>query len=834
MHHTTNMIKSRIFALCFAALGVFASHADTIRVERAKLYGPFELLRTYETDSVNMKGEKLNARKDFTSANGISMICQRPSKLYVEHGDALAGAPNGSVRVLTFSITSQRFGKISLSAKKMKDLKIFVNGKEQGSSMQLEPGTTDVALLCISDTISKDTFNVSVITKDSLGVSVSADGKRPYGLKELNEGKHSSSLRLSPSGKYLLTVYYDTKSDGTNVFTTALTETESGKVLQRWNEHKDFKWMNDTDELYFTRPGMLGQQLIVWNPITQEETVLTETLPSGGLTIAPTRDYAIISRSQNGSHGKDPFKRLINPDDRQSSWRNRSALYHYDFNTGLLQRLTFGETSVWLSDISADGQKLLLSFSRMEPSKLPFSRTTLLEMDVKTRAVDTLLADAEFISGAVYSPDASQLLVKASPNAFDNIGSELQKDQPANGFDYRLYLYDIKSKNVEPLLMGFKPSVGGFSWQKSDGYVYFSADANCDKNIYRLEPVTKKVMAYDLPVTYVTAYSIAKTKNPRIVFSGQTGVTARDIFTCELTKQAQPKSKRIGEIDFAAMSANWMMPECRDWSFKSSRGDTIQGYCYMPLNFSPEKKYPLIVYYYGGCTPSPKYLEFQYPLAVLAAQGYVVYVVQPSGAIGFGQEFAARHVNTWGNESADDIIEGTKAFVKAHPFVDEKKIGCCGASYGGFMTQYLQTRTDIFAAAISHAGISNIASYWGGGYWGYTYGMVAQYGSYPWNNPKLYQEQSPLFNADKINTPLLLLHGTVDTNVPTNESQQMFTALRILDKPVSYVAIDGEDHVVTNFGKRVRWQKIIFAWFAHWLKDEPEWWESLFPGDKFK
>ena len=90
-----------------------------------------------------------------------------------------------------------------------------------------------------------------------------------------------------------------------------------------------------------------------------------------------------------------------------------------------------------------------------------------------------------------------------------------------------------------------------------------------------------------------------------------------------------------------------------------------------------------------------------------------MYVVEPSGATGFGQEFSARHVNTFGDYVADDIIEGTRKFVEAHSFVNGKKIGCIGASYGGFMTQYLQTKTDLFAAAISHAGISDHTSYWG-------------------------------------------------------------------------------------------------------------------------
>jgi dipeptidyl aminopeptidase/acylaminoacyl peptidase len=180
-----------------------------------------------------------------------------------------------------------------------------------------------------------------------------------------------------------------------------------------------------------------------------------------------------------------------------------------------------------------------------------------------------------------------------------------------------------------------------------------------------------------------------------------------------------------------------------------------------------------------------------------AAQGYVVYTLNPSGTTGFGQEFSARHVNAWGKVTADEIIKGTETFCQEHPFVDAKKIGCIGASYGGFMTQYLQTRTDLFAAAISHAGISALSSYWGEGYWGYGYCAVANAGSYPWNNAELFTKQSPLFNADKIKTPLLLLHGNADTNVPVGESIQMFAALKLLGKTVEFIQVDGENHGIT-------------------------------------
>ena len=247
------------------------------------------------------------------------------------------------------------------------------------------------------------------------------------------------------------------------------------------------------------------------------------------------------------------------------------------------------------------------------------------------------------------------------------------------------------------------------------------------------------------------------------------------------------------------------------------------------MSVYPSKKYPLIVYYYSGTTPTSRVLGAHYPFPLYASQGYIVYVVNPSGTIGYGQEFSARHLNAWGKRTADDIIEGVKAFCAAHPFVNAEKIGCIGASYGGVMTMYLQTRTDIFSAAVAHAGISDITSYWGEGMWGYSYNAIAAAGSFPWKDKDIYIEQSPLFSADKINTPILLCHGIVDKNVPVGESVQMFTALKLLGKPVELLTFTGEDHGIMNYNRRKQWIKSHLAWFARWLKDDGDWWNTLYP-----
>ena len=493
-----------------------------------------------------------------------------------------------------------------------------------------------------------------------------------------------------------------------------------------------------------------------------------------------------------------------------------------------MSRLTYGSAGVYLSDISQDAKKLLLCYTRFDPAKMPFERRTIVEMDAYTGKVDTLLADTAFISSAIYSPDATRLLISASPASFNRLGCEVGKDMNPNAFDYRLYLYDIVSHRTKPLLPGFKPSVGNYQWSRGDGQIYFVADDASGRGIFSLNPESGAVKSYRIPIECVSGFSMAvgQRKNPDFMAFGQSGERARDMVIGKLDTTT-PRVKPFGPLSFEKSVGDVAVGSCRDWKFLTSRGDSIDGFFFLPPNFDETKKYPMIVYYYGGCTPSTKCLEYQYPVQVLAGQGYVVYVVNPSGCIGYGQEFAARHVNAWGKRTAEDIIEGTRQFCKEHTFVDASKIGCMGASYGGFMTQYLQTRTDLFAAAVSHAGISNIASYWGGGYWGYTYGECAQYGSFPWNNPSLYVEQSPLFSADKIKTPLLLLHGTVDTNVPTNESQQLYTALKILGKEVEYVQVDGENHVIVDYKKRMAWQQVIFAWFAKHLKNDDAWWKSL-------
>ena len=373
----------------------------------------------------------------------------------------------------------------------------------------------------------------------------------------------------------------------------------------------------------------------------------------------------------------------------------------------------------------------------------------------------------------------------------------------------------------------FNPSVGNISWSTKDGKIYFTAENRDYISMYSMTPVTGKIDALNLNEEIIKSFSLADKANMAVYF-GQSASNSDRVYLYDCKSG---KSTLMDDISREILDGI-KLGECHNWNFVNSRGDTIYGRYYLPPSFDKKKSYPMIVNYYGGCSPTSRNFESRYPHHAYATMGYVVYVLQPSGATGFGQEFSSRHVNTAGEGVADDIIEGTKQFVKEHSYVDSKKIGCIGASYGGFMTQYLQTKTDIFACAISHAGISDHTSYWGEGYWGYSYSEVSMANSYPWQDVDLYVKQSPLYNAEKINTPILFLHGDVDKNVPVGESIQMFTALKLLGKETAMVLVNGQDHHITEYNKRLMWQNTIYAWFAKWLKDKPLWWNEIYSPKK--
>ncbi len=815
-------MKFRYLLCCASLVAGLSAGADTVRVSSMRYAGPYPLTAPFEIDSVDVASAKYDRAARLATPISLDLVKTAgreftDSVLPTTGGDAL--------HLLSFDLDNSRYASAGITVKGVKSYEMYIDGrKASGGKQAMTPRTRSVVIKCLTDTSAvADTVRVSIDTDAPDAFTVNPSDGRRYSTRDMFTGRFIGSVAVSPSGKYLYTGYYNVDHDGKrSADEYVLSEASTGRVVAM--RHDPLAWMPKSDLMYYTRERNKKIELVTVDPATWSEKIVASGLPSMRFTLSPTEDFIIYTRTVNGPREKNEgLYQILNPEDRQPGWRNRGQIMKYDFATGISSPLTHGYKGVSASNVTDDGSKMLFMVYDQDFVKRPSSLASLYLLDLTTMKAECLVEKDGFMKGAVISPDGIKVALTASPEAFGGVGKNLPDGMVPNMYDSQLYVMDIASREITPLTRDFDPSVNDMRWSRADGCIYFSADDRDRKSLFRANPVNGKVESLGVPEDYVMRYSLAANA-PVVAYAGQSSDNSVRLYSLDTRKLKHTVRDDLNPVRTAGLRIS----PTHDWSFRTSRGDTVHARYNLPIDYVEGKKYPVIVYYYGGCNPVQRLLETTYNPQLFASHGFVSMVINPSGAAGFGQEFAARHVATAGEGVADDIIEGVKQFTAEHSFVDADKIGCCGASYGGFMTQYLQTVTDIFAAAISHAGISDHTSYWGEGYWGYSYSQVSMGDKLPWSDRDLYVSHSPLYNADKINTPLLFLHGDSDTNVPFGESVQMFTALKLLGKETAMVAVKGQDHHILDFDKREKWLSTIMAWFTKYLQDDSSWWDSMY------
>lgn len=835
--------------LAAALMASISASAETIEVKTLKYAGPYAVAQPWMADSVNIKGEVFDLKQLLDSPLSFTLLNKgkevTAAQLLADKQDAL--------HLASFCVSNTQRTKATIAVEGLEQYRLFVDGEQvevNGDKAEtiLTPSQHTVVIKYLTRknaSADKKSIKLTVTAANGAPLSVGdATVKRAYNIYDVICAPNYPSVSISPNGKFIVVRKTWVDRKGNNHSINELRNSQTNRLMATFEE--SVKWMPSSNKLYFTQKAsdssIAGEekqdgtlQLITINPLTMEREVLASHLPEGWFQFTPDEKTLIYTLTTEGRKKDPQVYDVKEPEDRQPGWRERSNLAKYDLASGILQPLTFGYHNIYLMDISADSRYLLIGKEEERLTKRPTTLTSFYRLDLgsmnassaTTPKVETLIEKGEFLNSAQFSPDGKSILVSASPEAFNGIGKNVEEGQTPSMVDTQLYLMTLSDKKVRPLTKDFNPNVQSVDWSKADGNIYFTAEDKDCVHLFQLNPKSGKFTLLKTPEEYIKSFSLASSA-AEMAFSGQSASNADRLYKMN-TKAL--KSQLVDDLSARELK-DVELGECKAWNFVNSRGDTLCCRYYLPPHFDAAKKYPMIVNYYGGCSPTSRMFQSRYPHHVYAAMGYVVLVVNPSGATGFGQKFSARHVDTAGEGVAEDIISSTQAFCDEHAFVNLKKIGCIGASYGGFMTQYLQTKTDLFAAAISHAGISDHTSYWGEGYWGYSYSEVSMANEYPWTNKHLFVDQSPLYNADKIHTPLLFVHGTADNNVPVGESIQLYTALKLLGRPTAMVLVDGQDHHIIDYEKRLKWQNTIFAWFAKWLQDDASWWTEMYGDEK--
>ena len=516
-----------------------------------------------------------------------------------------------------------------------------------------------------------------------------------------------------------------------------------------------------------------------------------------------------------------PWTRLEDPRHRLTDWDETVTLHGVNVESGFRNPLTGkGTFHLTRAALSPDGTVMAL-VKRIPSEGRPFFDTEFWTLDLPggaLKCVRTVRFPFENgPAGLTWSPDGKRIAFKGAPGEVKAPGEAPEH----NAFDGCLWILDLENGALTRLSDRFGGSVESDPWwRKGDGKIYFIVQEGPNRRVARIDPDGEgglEVLTEEPSV--VTAMAPAR-DGEHLAFIGSSITYPDRLYLLNLDSGTRrlvvdPNAKRMARIRLGTFER---------FDFVNPEGDPVDGWIAYPPDFDVGKKYPLVVYYYGGTAPrEQRFSALTYHW--LAANGYVLYVVNPSGHVGYSHAMADRHCNDWGRLAGRDIMEGTRRVLAAKTFLDPKRVGCYGGSYGGFMTLHLAASCKLYRAGCSMYGISNLASYWGAGIWGYTYGDTALGGSYPWTRPDLFVGRSPLFKADRIDTALLLLHGDADVNVPVVESEQMFTALKVLGKDVAYVRFAGEDHGISGSTKNLlAHRSMLLEWFDLHLKDRPEGW----------
>ena len=391
------------------------------------------------------------------------------------------------------------------------------------------------------------------------------------------------------------------------------------------------------------------------------------------------------------------------------------------------------------------------------------------------------------------------------------------RSQATAGFEadrWRVMIYDRQTKQTRELTTGFDLQVDEFVFSPDSKMMYFAAGERGRSPVYAVATggsAIKKVIA-DGSNGDVKITSDGKT----FVFTRTSMTMAPEIFRANSDGSGVTQLTKTNE----AFLSSFKLRPAEDIEWEGAAGAKIQGWLIKPANFTPDKKYPLMVLIHGG--PQSVFGDAwsnRWNSQVFANAGYVVLMPNPRGSIGFGQQFVNDISGDWGGKAYTDIMNGV-AHAAAMPFVDRERIGAAGASYGGYMINWIEGHNDDprfkFKVLVSHDGVYNLTSMYGATeeLWFTDW----EFKGTPWTNPEMYERWSPHKFVKNFKTPMLVIHGELDYRVPVGEGLQLFTALQLQGVPSKLLYFPDEGHWVLKPQNSELWYNTVLGWVGQYLK----------------
>lgn len=654
--------------------------------------------------------------------------------------------------------------------------------------------------------------------------------KRFLKAEDLYELKSVTDPQFSPDGKkcvFVQTEMLENKNDyASNLY---IIDIENGGEPKQWtfgeNRNHSPRWSPDGSKVAFVTNRNGKNQIFVMdaNGGEAQQAASFKNGASGpvwspdgakiacSVSLKPDEDLLEKEEEKKDEKKLEPFVavEMKYKSDAAGFWDGKyKQTAIINLADGKAELLAKGEADYHLQCWSPDGKTIVLSADETQERDFSF-KSDLLLIDIESGKKTIITNGKGYYGNASFSPNGKYLGYAGHEREYENATLS------------QLWIHELETGQVQCITENLDILVGdavvgdfqqgayspGLLWGEDSESFYFLASDQGNTVLYfgNLEGAVYPAL---LDQQHVYGYTLDP-ENQRIVAAVSNPILPGELFQLEVTTGELKQLTSVNEKFLATITLS--KPE--QISFPASDGTPLHGWIMKPAGFKEGEKYPLVLEIHGG--PHAMYAntyfnEFQ----VLASEGYAVLYINPRGSHGYGQQFVNAVRGDYGGGDYQDVMDAVDYALENYDFIDKERLGVTGGSYGGFMTNWIVGHSDRFRAAVTQRSISNWISFYGVsdiGYYFTEWQIKADL-----NDLETLWKHSPLAYADKIKTPLLILHSEKDYRCPIEQAEQLFIALKRQGKETKFIRFSESNHELSRSGKpNLRLSRLgyIVEWF---------------------
>jgi dipeptidyl aminopeptidase/acylaminoacyl peptidase len=652
---------------------------------------------------------------------------------------------------------------------------------------------------------------------------------QPLTPEQMWQMKRVGNPVVSPNGKwslFTLTEYSIDKNVGSTYIFLMDNETGRQKQLTQCGKVGSPIWSPNNTDIAFTSRRADGPAQLYVMPIDGGEARLITNMPVG--IFAPKwfpngKSIAFVANIYPEYNGDfDLLKKIIKErkDTKVSAKVTENRMYRYwdrwltegmyprifsvDINSKKITDLMpntamhFGMMGGASYDISPDGLEIALSANSTKP---PYENLNadifLLKTDGSGNMENITSENPASDVDPVYSPDSKNILYgKQNIDHFyaDNV---------------QLVVFDRSTKQHRNITQSIDLSCGGWSWSADGKTIYFEAEDRAMQSIFSIPSAGGKHKEVYRDGT-ITGSSLAL-GDRFMLFSKNTINSPAELFKLDLKKGSAVKVTTFNDEILSKVK----MGRVENIIYKGANNADVQMMIVYPIDFDPNKKYPLVVMIHGG--PHGTFGDqwhYRWNAHLFSAPGYVTILPNFHGSTSFGQEFAMSIHGNHSDKPYEDIMNATDYMIK-RGFIDEKRMAAAGGSYGGYMVSWIAGHTDRFAALVNHAGVFDLYTQFGSDF---TSNREIAYGGTPWLDYEKMQSHNPAAFAANFKSPMLVIHGEQDFRVPIGHALTVYGIYKGMGLDARLVYYPNENHWILQPQNSIFWYNELYQWLNRYLK----------------